>query len=121
MTDMPLRRGVHAALEQEADRIIRESLQGVYRHADKSDILTAWKIKERSRHEMFVPTGTPEPSVRQGIFHRALNPEMPHLNSQDRSGRRSRRIPTSMSDFVQEQQAISAAAEPERSGWDDVG
>jgi hypothetical protein len=78
-----MRYGVHRQLEGEADRIIRESLRGITSHAAKSDVLTPWKETERRRREVFVPSGTPDPAVRQGIFGRALNsdPAFRHLNS----------------------------------------
>lgn len=83
MTDMPLRRGVHAALEAEANRLIKESLAGVTRHSDKADILTPWKEQERYRREVYVSSGVPDSSTRQGMFHRSLNPSRPELNSRD--------------------------------------
>ena len=92
---MPLRRGVHAALEAAADAILKESLKGVTRHQDKSDLLTPWKMQERQRREVMVPSGTPDPALRQGIFTRALNPTSPHLNSrQGTAGRGRRGVPT---------------------------
>lgn len=80
---MPLRSGIHAALEAEADRLLRESLVGVTSHTAKSDILTAWKTAERYRREVYVADGIPDASVRQGMFHRALNRVRPDLNSRD--------------------------------------
>jgi hypothetical protein len=80
---MKLRHGVHPILEAEGDRLIKESLKGVTKHSDKSDILTPWKEAERSRREVHVPSGTPDPAHRNGMFHRRLNPAQPHLNSRD--------------------------------------
>lgn len=79
----PLRRGVHRPLEDEADRIIRESLKGVTKHSDKADILTPWKEAERYRREVYVSSGSPDPAARQGMFHRCTNAARPDLNSRD--------------------------------------
>jgi hypothetical protein len=78
-----LRYGVHKELEAEADALLRQSLQGVTSHSAKSDILTPWKEVDRRRREVYVATGIPDPSVRQGMFNRSLNPTRPHLNSRD--------------------------------------
>ena len=98
MNDMPVRRGVHAALEAAADALIKESLKDVTRHADKSDILTPWKQQERLKREVMVPSGVPDPAVRSGVFHRALNPRDGHLNS--RLGQvRGKRVSATYSDL----------------------
>lgn len=78
-----MRYGRHAGLEDEADRLIHESLAGVTSMAAKSDILTPWKEQQRRRREVYVSSGVPDPSVRQGMFHRRINPARPHLNSRD--------------------------------------
>ena len=97
---MPLRRGTHKPLEEAADRMLKESLAGVTRHSDKADILTPWKMQERQRREVMVPSGTPDASLRQGIFTRALNPTHPHLNSrQGTAGRGRRGAPSVPSDI----------------------
>lgn len=79
--EMPIRRGVHHGLEEEANAILKEAFKGVTRHRDKSDILTPWKAAERAKREVMVPSGTPDGTVRRGSFHRAWNPEHAHLNS----------------------------------------
>lgn len=79
----PLRFGVHRQLEDEANRLIKESLKGVTRHSEKADILTPWKDLDRHRREVYVPSGVPDASQRQGMFHRALNSARPDLNSRD--------------------------------------
>jgi hypothetical protein len=89
---MPLRFGVHADLEAAADAMIKQSLAGVTRHVDKSDILTPWKEQERRRREVYVPSGTPDSSNREGIFHRVTNPGSPHLNSRGRGTARGSRL-----------------------------
>lgn len=78
---MRMRFGVHAALEDEANRLLRQSLVGVTSHSAKSDILTPWKEADRRRREILVSTGVPDPSIRSGMYHRALNRTLPHLNS----------------------------------------
>lgn len=89
---MPLRRGTHAPLEEAADALLKESLRGVTRHSDKSDLLTPWKEQERRRREVYVPSGTPDSANRAGIFHRVINPTSPHLNSRGSTTVRARRI-----------------------------
>jgi hypothetical protein len=79
----PLRHGVHRQLEDEANRLIRESLKDVTRHSEKADILTPWKDIDRHRREVYVPSGVPDPAHRQGIFHRRANLQRPDLNSRD--------------------------------------
>lgn len=79
----PLRRGVHPQLEAAADEMIRESLKGVTSHRAKSDILTPWKQQERYRREVYVESGTPEPTTRRGMFNRVANTGRPQLNSRD--------------------------------------
>lgn len=78
---LPLRTGVHAPLEEEADRILRESLAKVTRHSDKSDILTPWKETARRSREVYMPSGSPDGSLRRGNFNRRWNSDAPHLNS----------------------------------------
>lgn len=83
--------GVHRQLEDEADRILKESLAGVTSFEEKRDILTPWKEQERRRREMLVPSGTPDAALRRGMFGRAWNPEHPHLNATDGVASRPRR------------------------------
>lgn len=96
----PLRRGVHAALEQEANRLLRESLKGVTKHSDKSDVLTPWKEAERYRREVYVAGGTPDASTRKGVFHRATNSARPELNSRDGVARPRHAPGASLQTFV---------------------
>lgn len=79
----PLRRGIFYPLEEEANRLIRESLQGVTKHSAKADILTPWKEADRHRREVYTAAGTPDPSTRRGMFHRVINTTRPELNSRD--------------------------------------
>jgi len=101
-----MRYGVAKALEAEADAILAESIKGVKSHAAKSDILTPWKEQQRRRREVYVGTGVPDPSVRQGMYHRRSNTAHPHLNSRDgfvqsrRGESTPRRQESSLSTFV---------------------
>jgi hypothetical protein len=94
-----MRVGVHPVLEKEADRMLRESLREVKSHKAKSDILTAWKMTDRRRKEVYVSSGTPDPSHRQGIFTRAIS-SRPQLNG--RNGHRTTTV-DSLSEFVDSQ------------------
>ena len=98
-----IRRGIHRQLEDEATRLIRESMVGITKHSAKSDILTPWKQKSRYRREVYVTSGTADPSVRRGIYHRSMNPTRPELNSRDAhapSRSRGGGVTQSLQDFV---------------------
>ena len=75
--------GEHPELEAEANRLLKDSLAGVFSHGAKSDILTPWKQRDRRRREVYTRNGVPDPSVRRGMFHRAINTERPEMNSRD--------------------------------------
>lgn len=98
--------GIHAALEAAANEIIFGSLKGVTSQAAKSDILTPWKEHDRRSREVFSSTGSVDPQLRRGMYHRAANPSAPHLNSRD--GRsRAVRIPR-VSEFKTRAHAVEA-------------
>lgn len=78
-----LRFGVDRTLEDAANEIIRESLAGVTKRSDKSDILTPWKEMDRKSREVYSSSGVVDAATRRGYFHRAWNPLHPHLNSRD--------------------------------------
>lgn len=78
-----MRFGVHVLLEEEANRMLRDSLRGVTKRAEKSDVLTPWKEAERHRREVYTADGVPDAAVRRGMFHRVVNPEKSHLNSRE--------------------------------------
>lgn len=100
----PLRFGVAPHLEAEANRIIKESLQGKTRFSDKLDILTPWKDRMRHEREIYNATGVAEPQLRQGIYNRAANPDQPHLNSNDGVVPiRKHGFRDSLADFMEEQ------------------
>lgn len=98
-----LRYGVDRKLEDEADRLIKESLAGVTSQEAKRDILTPWKQQDRWSREVYVADGVPDPSVRRGNYHRAWNPRDDHLNSRDAGAMRGRRTQSSLGAFVAEQ------------------
>jgi hypothetical protein len=78
-----VRYGRHAALEEVADALIKESLAETTSFKDKSDILTPWKEEDRKRREVYVASGTPDPAIRRGIYHRAWNSGRPDLASRE--------------------------------------
>lgn len=78
---MTLRTGVHKEMEEAANELLRQHLSGITKHSDKSDILTPWKEQARRSREVYSSTGTPDGSVRRGIFGRSLNSQHGHLNS----------------------------------------
>lgn len=75
--------GVDRELEEQANELIRQSLEGVTSHEAKKDILTPWKQADRYRREVYVVSGTPDPAIRKGFFHRVYNRFAPHLASRD--------------------------------------
>jgi hypothetical protein len=83
-------------LEDEADRLLKESLVGVTSFEEKRDILTPWKEADRRRREILVPSGTPDSALRRGVFGRAYNAARPELNATN--GRR-RQAPNSRDGF----------------------
>lgn len=78
---MRMKSGVCWSLEEEADRLIRESLANVTAHSAKRDILTPWKEKDRRRREVYNHKGVADASLRRGMFSRVANLEAPHLNA----------------------------------------
>jgi hypothetical protein len=96
---MRLRHGVNVQLEEMANELIRQSLAGVTARSAKSDILTPWKERDRLSREVYSSSGTPDPAMRKGMYHRAWNPQHSHLNSRD-GVVRGKRIPTGLSEFM---------------------
>jgi hypothetical protein len=82
-----LKFGVHRELEAVANELLRQSLMGVTSMAAKSDLLTPWKEQDRKNREVYSNTGTADPSLRRGMYHRAWNSRDAHLNSRDGSTR----------------------------------
>lgn len=98
-----LRYGTHRVLEDAGTELIRRSLIGVNGHEAKRDVLTPWKERDRRSREVFVPSGTPDPALRIGNFHRVASPTS-HLNSVQGSVRPRRR--STLAKFVEEHQAM---------------
>lgn len=78
-----LHSGVHQPLDDAATELIRQSLTGVTSMSAKADILTPWKEIDRRRREVYTESGTPDGSLRRGMYHRAWNSTKPHLNSRE--------------------------------------
>ena len=78
-----VRNGVYLPLEREADALISESLRGVTSQSEKSDVLTRWKQQDRWSREVYSNSGTVDPAIRRGMFHRVINPVQSHLNSRE--------------------------------------
>ena len=91
-----MRVGIDTKLEDEADRLLRQSLEGVHSHIAKSDLLTPWKEHDRKRREvrpgvpdkdsrdyLGVSGGAPEVHFRLGMYNRGRNLSRPDLNSRD--------------------------------------
>ena len=87
-----MRYGTNRELEEQADALIKESLQGVTSHREKSDILTPWKWADRHRREVYTSSGTPDESIRKGMFGRVANRGRPDLNSRDGLARTNHRM-----------------------------
>jgi hypothetical protein len=90
---------VNVQLEEMANELIRQSLAGVTARSAKSDILTPWKERDRLSREVYSSSGTPDPAMRKGMYHRAWNPQHSHLNSRDGVAP-ARRIPSGLNEFV---------------------
>lgn len=98
-----MRHGIHPELEEVANQLIKESLVGVTKYSEKSDILTPWKENMRRKREVLTASGTPDSSIRKGMYHRKLNTSRPELNSRDGiSQARSTSIGGTLSGFVLE-------------------
>ena len=82
-----LRNGTCRDLEDRATALLRES---VTNGAGRGDVLTPGMMEARQRREILVSTGMPDGRVRKGVFSRAWNPSMPHLNSRDGAMKLSR-------------------------------
>lgn len=99
---MRLRSGRHALLEEQADEMIRASLEGVTSHEEKSDVLTAWKVRSRYSREVYSSEGVVDPAIRRGMYHRVANPAKPELNSRDGHAPPRSNGASALSTFVQE-------------------
>ena len=114
MANMRLRSGVNLALEEQANDLLRDALRGVP-HGE-NDVLTPWKETDRRKHEVYVASGTPDPAVRRGVYHRAYNRAQPELNSRD-GFCRPRRFEGNSDPYEEDWGAWPSAL----AGWDPVG
>ncbi len=87
-----MRFGLHQFLEDEANRLLAESVRGTRSWAERSDILSPSQEARRRRREVLVSSGTPDPALRRGSFHRAANVLRPDLNSRDGVAARPDRV-----------------------------
>lgn len=110
-----LRHGVHKELEQAANDMLKASMAGITSQSAKRDILTPWKEKDRRDREILVESGTPDASTRRGMYHRAYNPDSPHLNSREGTAVRGHRTTSSMRLFVEENGGVH---DPDNSAMD---
>lgn len=99
-----MRRGVFKPLEEEADRLLKESMAHITKHSEKKDVLTPWKRQARYKREVYVGSGVADPSIRRGMYHRAYNPARPDLNSRLGSApsRGRRGFASGLAEFVEE-------------------
>jgi hypothetical protein len=97
-----MRIGVAPLLEAEANRLLRESMAGITKFSEKSDILTPTKERERRRREQFSPQGFADASYRKGVYGRVMNPSAPHLNSSEGLSRPRTRGLSTLESFIQE-------------------
>lgn len=81
----PVHEGVHQEWEELATLILIDS-------SGRDDdmlwgraigVLSEWSWKDRLMREVYVPSGTPSPETRNGMFHRKLNPTNFWMNSRD--------------------------------------
>jgi hypothetical protein len=75
--------GIHPTLEQAANELIFGSIKGITSQSAKADILTPWKEQDRRNREVLTASGAPDASIRRGMYHRAANKALPHLNSRE--------------------------------------
>lgn len=78
-----VRCGVHPHLEAAANELIFGSLRGVTSQSAKSDVLTPWKEQDRRSREVQSSTGSVDPALRRGMYHRAANTRQTHLNARE--------------------------------------
>jgi hypothetical protein len=62
------------ALEEEADKLLAASREGVTALSDKRDYLTADQLALRASKEILNSQGFPDASLVSGLFRRAYNP-----------------------------------------------
>lgn len=65
--------GVKPDLEDRANAMLRESRRGVTALSEKQDYLTEEQLSLRQRREVLNCNGSPDPSIRQGLYRRAYS------------------------------------------------
>jgi hypothetical protein len=75
--------GVWKAVEEEADELLRLSVEGITKYSEKDDYLSPWKLNMRQEREVLTSSGFPEKHIRSGMFKRAANLTRPETNSRD--------------------------------------
>lgn len=78
-----LYQGINSDLEEQANAILREGRRGITALSEKKDYLTEEQLNLRQSREVLNSNGFPDPSIRQGHYRRAFNP-----NAGRRPGRR---------------------------------
>lgn len=73
-TPFRLKSGTDFSLEEEADRLLAKSREGVTALRDKRDYLTKDQLALRAAKEVTNTNGVPDESLMCGIFGRAYNP-----------------------------------------------
>lgn len=66
--------GVYAPHEEEANRLLIASRQGVTNHSEKQDWLSTEQEAMRRGREVYNENGFPDKSIRSGYYRRAYNP-----------------------------------------------
>lgn len=96
-----MRYGLHKFLDEEATRLIAGSTTGQTLE-QRSDVLSPSKEARRRSREVYVNSGTPDPSLRSGTFGRTANVLRPDLNSRQGTASVSRdsRISSPTSEWV---------------------
>ena len=66
--------GINSELEEQANAILREGRRGITALSEKKDYLTEEQLNLRQAREVLNCNGTPDPSIRQGLYRRAYSP-----------------------------------------------
>jgi hypothetical protein len=116
--------GVHPQLEEYADELLRQSNIGIKRAEERGGVLTPYMLAARRAREVYPASGTPDPAMRAGLFHRAYNSGRPDLNSRDgiaaaAPGRLGRglQLQTGTAADKETRAAARAETEPELKAW----
>ena len=75
---LSLKTGVDFTVEEEADRWLARSREGVTALSEKRDFLTRDQLQLRASREVLNQNGFPDESLMSGFFRRAYNPYFGH-------------------------------------------